>query len=54
MKPPEDKANNIPTDEAIEAFARRILPAIRAYYESEEGQRAFAEWKKRKEEGVKR
>lgn len=54
MKPPEDKANNLPTDDAIETFARRILPAILVYYETEEGQKAFAEWKKRKEEGVKR
>ena len=29
----------------IEKIARCILPDIYAYYESEEGQRAFAEWK---------
>ncbi len=32
---------------AIEQFARAILPDIRAYYESEEGQRRFAEWKEK-------
>lgn len=30
----------------IEAIARCILPDILAFYESEEGQREFAEWKK--------
>ena len=30
---------------AIEAIARCILPDIIAYYETEEGQRAFREWK---------
>ena len=29
----------------IEHIARCILPDILAYYESEEGQREFAEWK---------
>ena len=28
----------------IEAIARCILPDILAFYESEEGQREFAEW----------
>ena len=28
----------------LELTARRILPDILAYYESEEGQRAFREW----------
>ncbi len=35
---------DIPQHE-IEKIARCILPDIYAYYESEEGQRAFAEWK---------
>ena len=30
----------------IEAIARCIMPDILAFYESEEGQREFAEWKK--------
>ena len=29
----------------IEAIARCIIPDIFAFYESEEGQREFAEWK---------
>ena len=33
----------------IEEIARCILPDILAFYESEEGQREFAEWKKRRE-----
>lgn len=34
----------------IEAIARCLMPDILAFYESEEGQREFAEWKKRREE----
>jgi hypothetical protein len=30
---------------AIKALARRLLPAIRSYFESEEGMAAFTEWK---------
>ena len=33
----------------IEAIARCILPDILAFYESEEGQREFFEWKKQRE-----
>ena len=33
----------------IEAIARCILPGILAFYESEEGQREFADWKKQLE-----
>ena len=33
----------------IEAIARCIMPDILAFYESEEGQQEFAEWKKRRE-----
>ena len=33
----------------IEIIARCIFPDILAFYESEEGQREFAEWKKRRE-----
>ena len=32
----------------IEAIARCIMPDILTFYESEEGQREFAEWKARK------
>lgn len=33
-------------DHVVESIARLILPDIIAYYENEEGQREFAEWKK--------
>ena len=33
----------------IEAIARCLLPDILAFYESAEGQREFAEWKKQRE-----
>ena len=39
---------NIPQYQ-IEAIARCIMPDILAFYESEEGQREFAEWKERRE-----
>ena len=32
-------------DHVVESIARLIYPDIVAYYESEEGQREFAEWK---------
>ena len=34
---------------AIETVARCLLPDIIAYYESEEGQREYSEWKKRQQ-----
>lgn len=39
---------NIPQHQ-IELITRCILPDILAFYESEEGQREFAEWKKQQE-----
>ena len=39
---------NIPQHQ-IEAIARCILPDILAFYESEEGQWEFSEWKKQRE-----
>lgn len=39
---------NIP-QHTIESIARRLLPDIMAYYQSEEGQRKFAEWKAEQE-----
>ncbi len=35
-------------DHVVESFARCILPAIQKYFNSEEGQREFAEWKKKR------
>ena len=40
--------SNIPQHE-IEKIARCIWPDILAFYQSEEGQREFAEWKRRQE-----
>ncbi|MDR1629427.1 MAG: hypothetical protein LBS36_04335 [Oscillospiraceae bacterium] len=44
-----DKTPFNPPKHEIEAFARVILPAIREYFESEEGQKEFAEWKQKQE-----
>ena len=38
---------SIPQNE-IEALARCLLPEIQKFFESEEGQREFKEWKNRK------
>jgi hypothetical protein len=43
----EQETNHLP-DGALEALARRLYPAIRSYFESEEGQREFAEWQARR------
>lgn len=32
-------------DHEIESIAELLLPSIQAFFESEEGQREFAEWK---------
>ena len=36
-------------DHVVESIARLIYPDIVAYYESEEGQREFAEWMEQQE-----
>ena len=41
--------SNLP-DHEIEAIARCIYPDILAFYESEEGQREFAEWNRQQEQ----
>ena len=41
--------NSYLPDHEIEAIARCILPDILAFFESEEGQKEFAEWKARQE-----
>lgn len=43
MKNNHDFCPSIPKRE-FEALARCLLPAIYEYFESEEGQREFAEW----------
>lgn len=42
-----DKIPEVP-DHVIESFARCILPGIRKYFDSEDGQREFDEWKAKK------
>ena len=36
-------------DYEIEKIARCLLPELQAFYESEEGQKEFAEWKKKRD-----
>lgn len=43
-----DYGTGIPLHE-VEALARVLLPEIQKFFESEEGQREFAEWKARRE-----
>ena len=43
-----DYGTGIPYHE-VEALARVLLPEIQAFFESEEGQREFAEWKAQKQ-----
>ena len=43
-KKTNDYGTGIPAHE-VEALARVLLPEIQAFFESEEGQREFAEWK---------
>ena len=44
-KKTNDYGTGIPYHE-VEALARVLLPEIQAFFESEEGQSEFAEWKK--------
>ena len=44
-----DYGTGIPYHE-VEALARVLLPEIQAFFESEEGQRVFAEWKAQQEQ----
>nr|WP_325302047.1 hypothetical protein [uncultured Dysosmobacter sp.] len=48
-KKPDDHGTGIPYHE-VEALARVLLPEIQAFFESEEGQREFAEWKAQQEQ----
>lgn len=43
-----DYGTGIPYHE-VEALARILLPEIQAFFESEEGQREYAEWKAQRE-----
>lgn len=45
----EDQQDEIELpQEIIESFARFLVPEIRKYYESEQGQREFKEWEKQR------
>ena len=44
----DDHGTGIPVHE-VDALARILLPKIQAFFESEEGQREFAEWKAQQE-----
>ena len=44
-----DYGTGIPYHE-VEALARVLLPEIQAFFESEEGQREFTEWKAQQEQ----
>ncbi len=37
-------------DYVIESIARSLLPVIRDYYETDEGQRSFKEWQERQKD----
>ena len=47
-KKPNDYGTGIPLHE-VEALARVLLPEIQKFFESEDGQREFAEWKAERE-----
>lgn len=47
-KKTNDYGTGIPLHE-VEALARILLPQIQAFFESEEGQKEFAEWKANQE-----
>lgn len=49
-KKPNDHGTGIPLHE-VEALARILLPQIQAFFESEEGQKEFAEWKEKRIKG---
>lgn len=44
----KNREDGVPQQE-LERFGRFLLPKIQAFYQSEEGQRLFNEWKKRRE-----
>jgi len=48
-----DLSAEIPQHE-IEALARCLLPAIQKFFDSEEGQREFEDWKKQQAEKVEK
>ncbi len=51
-KKPNDYGTGIPLYE-VEALARVLLPEIQKFFESEEGQREFKEWKNKQQDREK-
>ena len=49
-EPPSKQSEIELPQEIVESFARFLIPEIRKYYESEQGQREFKEWQARQEE----
>ena len=43
----KNREDGVPQQE-LERFARFLLPKIQAFYQSEEGQRLFEEWKEKR------
>ena len=48
VKEPNVKDENAIPDDALEALARCLYPMMVTFFESDEGQREFAEWQSRK------
>ena len=53
MKKKKFKNTSWLPDHEIESLARNFLPQIVAFYETEEGQKEFEEWKKEQEKKEK-
>ena len=48
---PQQNSHNIELPQSvIESFARFLVPEIRKFYNSEKGQREFADWQKKQNE----
>ena len=52
-KKPNDYGTGTPYHE-VKALARVLLPEIQAFFESEDGQREYAEWKAKQQAGRER
>ena len=49
-----NNVNSVEIPEFVyESLAKSLLPVIQKYYESDEGKRAFAEWKEKKKAAEK-
>ena len=48
----ENNSHAVIPDHVVESLARCLLPKLRAFYDSEDGQHAFAEWKVQQENTI--